>query len=429
MWSVWFAAAVGAIAYSATYSTDLPFWDEDQYVPVIAGDRPASAAWFLERHVDHLIPIPKAAWLAVFGAFHDFRAAPVAIAVLLAATAALTLVAARRLRGATSAVDVVLPLVTLHWGQAGNLLAGAQLQVLSSSMLAAVALALMAGGAATTAPVIGLSACLLALPFCGGQGLAPVPALAVWMLLRARATAGAQRARLAVAGAAPLVLAAALIVTHRPAFESTTDPARVAVTSLQFAGMAAGPAGGFGWSGTAIAEAMPPLVAIAMAVAAIVAAWRLVRAARGPQGSQATALLAHLAALATLAVSIGVGRGAADASAGLQSRYVTMALPLVWIVVLSWDLFARGAARRVGLVACTVGAACVFAFGCYAGVVQGAARQAKADAAYRALRDGESDAAVAARSVPVLHPDAAVLASEFAALRRARLGPFREDAR
>lgn len=431
VWGVWLAASVAVVAYTARFASDLPFWDEDQYVEVLTGERALSVSWFLERHVDHLIPVPKVIYLAAMAAFGDFRAPALAGAAMLVIATATVIVAARRFRGRTSPVDALIPLVTLHWGQAGNLLFGAQVQVMSSVALHAVTFALMLGssgppGALATA---GLGACLLALPLCGGQGLALVPALALWPLFAAWRTEGAARVRLALAGAIPLVASLAMIAAHRPAFATTSDPLRVAATSLQFAGMAAGPAGGFGWPGTAIAESAPPLVAIGVAVLGVATAGVLVRAIRASsERLRAGALLLQLAAMATLALSIGVGRGAADEIAGVQNRYVTFALPLLWIAVIAWDRFASGVPRRAMLATFAAGALGFFAFDVHAGLVHGRARSSQAADAYEALRGGESIDSVAARFTPFLHPDRAVLVRELEGLRSARLGPFREEA-
>ncbi len=431
VWGAWVATSVAVLAYTARFSSDMPLWDEDQYVPVLAGEKPASLAWFFERHADHVIPIPKAIYLATAMPFRDFRTPAICGALMLVAAAAIVLLAIRHVRGRTHWSEVIIPLTTLHWGQAGNLLFGAQVQVMASTLLQATAFALMLrpSGVPTGRTLVAFAACLLALPFCGGQGLALVPALALWPLWLAWKETGPARSRLIAAGALPMLVSVAMIVFHRPAFETTTDPARVGRTALQFIGMAAGPIGGYGWPGTALHEDSPPVMSWLMCSLLVLdAVGVLLPAARSSDDRpRARVLLLHIAALVTLAVSIGVGRGASDPLAGVQNRYVTMALPLFWIVTFAVERFEKSVVRRrFVLIGLLVLAAGQFVFDVQAGLIHGRARSSQAEAAMTALRSGEPRAAIADRFVPFLHPDRAFLLTEFDMLERAHLGPFRE---
>lgn len=431
VWGVWLAASLAALAYTAKYASDMPVWDEDQYVPVLVGDRPASVAWFLERHVDHLIPVPKAIYLATVGVLGDFRAGAFFSGVAMSAAVALLLVAVRRVRGRWSAADAALPLLSLNWGRVGNLLCSEQVQYTASVGLQAAALAIMLHreGAPSRRATIAFAACLVALAFCGGQGLALVPALALWPILARRGAEG-RRWDLMAAGAVPFVLAVAMIVSHRPALETATGVRQTATATLQFLGQSVGPLGGFGWPGTRLAERWPPLVAIGVVLAAVASVALVAMAARANRAdrSRSAAMLLQFAAMATLAVVVGYGRGATMESAGFQARYATLALPLLWFVHFAWSGWAPERARRVAMGATLAGSAGLCAFGCWVGTMQGGDRARTMSEVSAALRSAEPRDRVAARFTPFLHPDPAYLLWEFGALERARLGPFRAEA-
>src|SRR5262249_40271568 len=126
------------------------------------------------------------------------------------AAAALLLLAARRARGRTILADAALPLILMHPRHAVNVLWGWQFQFVVSTALACVVLARIARGARDPArsELLVASSALLLLPLCGANGLALVPALAlwfVWLALEARRAPAAARALVAVAPAGPVL--------------------------------------------------------------------------------------------------------------------------------------------------------------------------------------------------------------------------------
>ena len=428
VWAVWLAMAAATFAFTAHFAVDLPQWDEAQYVPVLAGERAYSVAWLLERHVDHLVAISRTLYVAAVGAARDFRAAPFLTDAIDAGAVALLLVTARKLRGRTVLADAFFPLASLHWGRLGDMLWGDQLQYVSTGALQAIALCVMlrCRESMSRGAAIGLGACLVAMAFAGGQGVVMVPALALWLALAARGQGGATRIAGALAAAVALVAALAIGLSGTPAHETTRDPSRIGATVLQFAGMAAGPAGRFGWDGTRLGEAFPPLVSIGVALGVTATVVLLITAMRRRASDRlaAGALLAHLAATVSLAIVIGVGRSALTEHAGLQDRYGPAALPLAWTAYFAWDLFA-GRARRAALGLVVAAAVLLVPLHAYVGLLHAGERKGRMEAAARALRSGEAHDAVAARFVPLLHHDPKALARVFDTLERARLGPFR----
>src|SRR5262249_6734574 len=137
----------------------------------------------------------------------DFRAGAYVNAVALSAASLALILAARRLRGRTSGADALFPLALLHWGQYDNLLWSFQVQFVSSTVLFLVAVALLATSGLRAGLVRGtlVGLCALALPFCGANGAALVPALALWLAVVALMH---RRGAIVLAGLAVLALAA-----------------------------------------------------------------------------------------------------------------------------------------------------------------------------------------------------------------------------
>src|SRR5262249_41651422 len=123
---------------------------------------------------------------------HDYRAGGVLVALTLSALAGLFVLTAGRLRGGPSFADAFFPLALLHWGQSETLLIGYSLNHATSVAFAGLALAGVVGlrGAPSLRQGGTYGSCLLALPLCGSDGAALLPALAVWL-----ACAGASRWR------------------------------------------------------------------------------------------------------------------------------------------------------------------------------------------------------------------------------------------
>src|SRR5262249_20848343 len=156
-------------------------WD---MVPVRTGRQPLTLDWLWAQHNEHRIPLPKLLYVALARGCGDLRAGMVFNVLCLAAVAAGLILAVRPRRGRTVLTDAVVPLVLLHLGQQQTLLWSFQVGSLTGTLLLGAVLALLIVGdeGANSPAALGVAACLLALPFCGANGLVFVPALAIWLL-------------------------------------------------------------------------------------------------------------------------------------------------------------------------------------------------------------------------------------------------------
>jgi hypothetical protein len=364
--AAWFVAAVWGLMTASAFwlvvrcALTSPIADELRYVGVITGAEPLTWQWLFQIENQHCAPVFKLAYLGLGrAAGFDFRAGAFVNVALLAALAMAMIVAAARVRGRTSATDVIFPILLLHWGHGGNLIWGFQLFYVLPTVLAGIVLLV----AATSGPRLSLGAaalvagCLLAAGLSGGPGVFYVPPLAAWLgyaglvrwrdfpadvphlaaqaernctLLCANRRAGV--AMVFMGAAACLPLAAYAIARS----ESLRFPSALAPTSqgplagtLAFFGLGVGKIGKELWpvSGLVVVGLM------AMGTCALYRRWR----SQPRERLAASGLSLFLCGAALLAIGTGVARGHMAPNACLQYRYMILAAPLMlclyWIGV------------------------------------------------------------------------------------------------
>ncbi len=183
VWGVWGLATVGVLGFVGTAGRDVPYEDDFEMIGVCTG-APMSPAWLWEFWNEHRIPVPKLALYFLGKLTHcDFRAGMYFNALALAILSGALIVAAARLRGRTSLADVVFPLALLHWGHAWVLLWSFEIQFVLSTIFGSVILLLMISRrhALGLGATLGVGVMLLLLPLTGANGVALVPALALWL--------------------------------------------------------------------------------------------------------------------------------------------------------------------------------------------------------------------------------------------------------
>ncbi len=430
--AVWALLAAGALAFVAVYDTDLPWWDSFEYVPAIAGMESPGPGWLLDPHMEHRLPLPKIAFYVVTrAAGGDFRAGSFFSAALLAVMAAGLVLAARRLRGRTVFADAFFPLACLHGGHWEAFTWSFQVQFACSLALLAVVLALMLrdrDGPATEGRAWGVTACLLLLPLCGGNGVLPVPPLAAWaaaagIAVRRRGGPGADRRGAILVGGALFSTALCIILAwyYRSPFPRTPGFGASGAVAIQFLSKVLGPGAQDVRDGV---QAIPSIVALALLLGTAILC---VRAARPGQGDRlrAAGLLAFLAGMVLVAAGIGWTRASQGARIGLSERYTTLALPLAWWAFFAWEVLGSPAAARLARPILLLAMAAVAVHGQIAGMESAAVRRARMGEAYRALRQGTPIAEVAKRNEGFLHPIASELQRRLEWMRDAGLGPWR----
>ena len=184
--AVWAAMTASTLAYVYRHGLTSPWADEMRWVPVIAGRAPG-AKWVFKIENQHCLPLVKLVYMGLGRATgFDFRAAALLNAILLAAAAGAMILAVARTRSRASALDVLIPVVLLHWGHYLNLIWGFQLCYVLATALGCLLLLLVSlNGLQLSVARAGLaSVCTIAAALCGGPGVFYLRAMAGLACLR-----------------------------------------------------------------------------------------------------------------------------------------------------------------------------------------------------------------------------------------------------
>ena len=334
VWAIWLAMAGGAAAFVGAFASRARLADGlGEAAPGWPWSSPARA------------PLPDALRSALVGATGDARVPMFAAVAVLAALAALSILLVRRIRGRIAWSDAFLPLAWLHVGGATGLLSGSGLATALAVALAAACWMSVASGA--TVPrartLAGAGACLVALPWCGADGLVLAPALALalgWIALSlARSEEPGLRRRglgLALAvGAAAAVSALAFLGSEAPL---AAQPAGVAARlggAARFLSRSIGPFAAVVW---------PASAAFVLGVAALslTRLWLVLRS-RPYEHLRTAALLGAFGAVLTAAFA---GGAPSDVAGALGSADVARSAPLLVACYFVWARYGSPASVR-----------------------------------------------------------------------------------
>jgi hypothetical protein len=333
-WVVMFALAAN---YMGRNARNLPMQDEWEFISPILGDT-SGWEWAFEKHYEHRLILGRLLYIAlhrVTGIW--FPAGMILTLLVFAASAAILMRTARRLRGASHPADVWFAVLLLSAGHYESLLMGYQITFTLTTVFAALLLAVMAGSDRVdpirSAGRAGLL--LLGIMMGGGLGLLFVPSVAVWIgyqLVRAWRD-GVARTRCAIA-ALPLALAVAYCgwavvgVLRSP---PSTAPNTLGVTlecAGQFLTEGIGPFGSYHW---------PVLGVVVLAIESVTAFSLLVVFVRRPsERPVALGWLAVLAAVALNALAVGHAR-----PSGFASRYACISCLGLCVALLAAARYVR----------------------------------------------------------------------------------------
>jgi len=435
--AAWLVGAVWAVMAAATFwmvsrcALTSPIADELRYVGVVSGAEPFTWDWLVQVENQHFAPLFKLAYLGVGGAAgFDFRAGAFASAGLLAMVSLAMIVAAARLRGRPSELDVIFPVLWLHWGHYTNLIWGFQLfYVLPTVLVAVVLLALAAArerlsvGSATLVAI-----CLLGAALSGGPGIFYVPPLAAWLAYAGirRWREGQPRSR--CAGAAIMVLGTVaclpLVAYVAERSEALRFPAPLQATSegplagtLAFLSLGPGKIGKELWP----ASGLMVVGLLALAARVLCRRWR-----GDPQERLAAAGLGlFLFGAVLLAIGTGAARGHMAPRACLQYRYMLLAAPLV--LGLYWVGVRYGPAIRSRQLRISLAAAMLVLAAWYdaRGWNMAVGMRVPVVGLEEAVAAGMTPREAAVRFADALQDPVDSLCAHLEMLRQARLGPYR----
>jgi hypothetical protein len=425
---------VGVLAFVWRFGINVPFSDDWYFIPQFTGDEPMTATWLWEPHFEHRIPLPK---LLLVGLARltdcDFRAGAYFNCVALGGIALAMILVAMRVRGRVSYTDAFFPLALLHWGQVEILLRGFQIQFISSVVLFCLILLVIVsfrGRPKTTAAVL-LGLCLLGLPFCGANGLALAPPLIVWLgyvgieMMRMSEPNVQRNGFLMVTFA---VLALALCGLYFVGYAGSTGhapcPSTAAGTrtTAQFLAMSIGVTGAYTWPYSALW-----VIGLSFAgLHVLINSWQSDIQSR----IRTSGLFCLIVGIVCLALGLGWGRAGLGETAGLVTRYVSLAAPLLCILYYVWLVAGNRFVPR-----CLFALMCsIFVSNTFYGFVNGREWGIVAQLLEKEIRAGEPPSALLARwSSPDLEIIPQIseteLANRLEMLGRIGMGPDNSSAR
>jgi len=444
VWAIWTLTVAVALVL-AYRGRRFPNVDEWSLISTVTGEKPVTLAWLWAPHVGHRIVLPKLIFLALYNssAGYDFRAGVLVHVFLLGALAFAMIRAARYLRGWTSYSDAFFPLALLNCGV--GIMWNFHLQFICSAVIASIFLLVILRHGNSMAPLNSLRAglCLVLLPLCGLNGLVLVPALAAWL-----AYSGIRHRQLSTAKdhlvAAPIMVAFAavavlLCLLCLVAYENVTpelaSPGLMPTLKTAVAFLSAGLGSTFWGFPTSMALVRLTVLTMLMMTGIVIGASVLRRREERPR---AVGLLLFLVALGSLALAVGLGRGGRPWD-GLESHYGTLALSILCLMYLAWEIYgSRAASRFVQM--CLFALMCgVFALNTSSGLSDAAYFQHEAREVEQDILAGVQPCELAERHIQLFfsaHQDSRWVYTDRAGLRnrvvaglrslhRANAGPFR----
>lgn len=190
-WVVLAGLAGHLVNFVIQYGHNLPANDEWAFVPVYFDTASAKWDWLFERHSEHRYPLARGIFLGLLWLTNsDFRAGMVVSSGLLVGSAALLIVAARRVRSSSirgseaSWSDCWFPLLLLHRGHCENVLMG--YQIAFTLTVFAVSLAIFTAVKSVSWPrdrTTGVALfAVVVVAFGGGVGFVFAPPLVAWLI-------------------------------------------------------------------------------------------------------------------------------------------------------------------------------------------------------------------------------------------------------
>jgi hypothetical protein len=427
VWSVWAAMTAAAFLFIRHYARNIPYHDDFAFVAPMTGHQPLTLSWLWQQHNEHRPAVSRLIMAVMYRLLPgDFRLAMYLNAALLSSAAAGMLYLARRLRGSTSLLDIVLPLAVLTIGQAETLLIGFAMNLMLTSWIACalIGLAATSGGQPSRWLILKLGLLLVLLPLCGGSGIVMLPPLLLWLVHRIWLCGRGQRAdRIGgTIGAGLLILCLIVVGLYLYGYASPAHhlraPSRAiaALTALQYLSLTVCPSTHDYWQLAGV------VTLCLLSATLLVAGWITLRSDR--DRPRAFALAMVVMGMVLPAVAIGYSRSFMWPGGGLANRYITTTAPLVCGLYVAW--LALGTPRsRLAVHLVLVGLVLLDTPASFrAGIEFGRGRLEIFRPIEASFKAHAPISKVAQLSCPSLHPSADFARFSYVMLKDARVGGF-----
>ncbi len=352
-WAAWisdpatlFVAAIFLILtivvfrFKIHYAFPVPYWDDSGFIPYITGERAMDWAWLWSPSNEHRIPLIRLLYVLIARIGKDSELAlNLANAVMLAVSAALTLVALRIANGKTQYTDAIVPFALLQFGQLTNI----QFTIPACLECLLVGLLVLPDREDGLKYKL-LPPAFLIIALSGVNGLVVALAISptiVWLGLRMWRAGRRGHAAAAFFCVAIALLYTAVYNVGLPKIQYSGRP------FLFSEGLVEGIKAASQCFGADSAEFWPYSGAMAIAILAAGLAASLNRFRSTPKTRFSSAAFSlMLIGFAGLAVTIGMGRTVLGPGAGFASRYSLILCPIPVVVLFSCDRFAPAEWQR-----------------------------------------------------------------------------------
>jgi hypothetical protein len=428
-WTIWALVSLAGLCFVAIDGLRFPLGDEWHWVGQATGEEPVSLAWLWSQHNEHRMFLPRLIYLGL-GAISgfDFRAGCFFNVIILSGLSFAMMAAARRVRGRTLLCDAFFPLALLHWGQFENLIWGFQLNFVASVVLEGVILLIvLRGGSQISLKSVMLAAlCLVLLGLCGSYGLVFLPSMTCWLLYASACKwlSGGRRAKqIALLMSTFAAMPAALVVLYLHGLNASPATPGICAslrTSLEFIS--------FG-IGQAAKEIWPVSGFLVLLVCAIIVRQGLLVFHNQPeQRIRAAGFLMFFAGMIALALAIGLGRAFMGPMIGFESRYMTLAAPLLLLLFMQCEVHGGPALKRHVPRTLFILMSALFLLNAQKGISYSTSLWKHLAKFERDMRDGVPPDALGVRYADQWGYGAReIFSTRLAWLRKARLGPYRSS--
>lgn len=354
VWAVTAAMAGLSLLFITLYGRNLPYADDFILLPIVGGLEPFTWGWLWQQQNEHRFPIGRGIFFLLAQATHlDSRAGMVVNALLLSATAFWVISSLRFYRGELTLYDCAFPLLILHWGHYHNLLMNIQVFVVTAAAATlGVACFALRGGWNRWSGIAGYAVLISLLCVSGGNGL-PIAAchaaFAAWTAYTLWQSPGKDDRRRALAMLSIAVGVGVMVSLYFTGWARPPHhpPPRFSKESIrgtgEFLAISFGPVAITGWR----------YFALAAGGGILGGALLLLRSffQEPHQRIRVAALLCSLAGMSALAAGIGISRGVIGPGIVLDARFVTIAMPLLFTLLLILSLAKGQHGRRLYKVA------------------------------------------------------------------------------